>query len=42
MIPLRFLLLVGILMFFIPHDEAEILQGREDSATRADDDARPA
>ena len=41
MIPGRFLLFIGRLVFLIDHDEAEIFQGREDRAARADHDARP-
>ena len=39
MIARRFLLFVGVLVFFIDDDEAEILERREDCAARADDDA---
>ncbi len=39
MIPGRFLLFVGCLVFLIDHDEAEIFQRRENGAARADHDA---
>ena len=38
----RFLLLVGGLVFFIDHDQAEIFERREDGAARADHDPRAA
>ena len=41
-IPRRFLLFIGGLVFFIDDDEAEIFERREDRAARADDDARAA